>query len=184
MKVNNKYKGRILLGVCGSVACYKACELVSQLKQNAFDIIVCMTEEAKRFVSPLTFQTLSGNKVIVDIFEDTLFEKPVHINLSSWADIIVIAPASANIISKLASGVCDDILTLTLLSTNTRVIIAPAMNENMYNKKIIQDNIKILKSWGYIFLGPVKGWLSCGYEGLGKMSPPDIIVKEIRKLLG
>ena len=173
----------IILGVTGSIASYKAADIVSQLKKQGYNITCVMTAEAKQFITPLTLQTLSRNKVITEMFELPDTWDPVHTSLADKADLVLIAPATANIIGRLANGICDDILTCVAFATKAPVLIAPAMNENMYKHKIVQDNIARLKKLGYKFIGPIKGQLACGYEGMGCLSEPIDIAKEVKRLL-
>lgn len=173
----------ILLGVTGSIAAYKACEIITALRKDSFDVTVLLTREGKEFITPLTMQTLSGNKVFIDMFELPDRWNPVHTSLADRAGLILIAPASANIIGKLASGICDDILTCTIFATKAPVLIAPAMNEKMYKHKIVQGNIEKLKEAGYRFIGPVKGRLACGHEDIGHLAFVADIVNEAKRLL-
>jgi len=179
----NKTKKTVILGVTGSIAAYKACEITGFLRKAGLDVNVILTKEAAEFVTPLTFRTLSGNKVAAGMFDIPEEWDPAHISLAKRADLVLIAPASANIIGKLASGVCDDLLTCVVLATKAPVLIAPAMNTNMYEHKIVQANIAKLKSIGYHFIGPVKGRLACGDEGVGHIACPEEIIKESGKLL-
>lgn len=174
-------KKTIILGVTGSIAAYKACEITGSLRKMGFDVNVIMTKEAREFVTPLTFQTLSGNKVAAGIFDMPEEWDPAHISLAQKADLILIAPASANIIGKLASGVCDDLLTCVIFAAKAPVLIAPAMNTIMYEHKIVQENIAKLKSIGYRFIGPVKGRLACGDEGIGHIACTEDIVRESKR---
>lgn len=175
-------KKTIVLGVTGSIAAYKACEITSLLKKEGFDVRVLLTKEAKEFVTPLSLQTLSQNKVVSDMFEIPEEWNPVHTALAQKADLIVIAPASANIIAKIASGICDDILTCTVFASAAPVLIAPAMNEKMYRHPITQENIAKLTKIGYHFIGPIKGHLACGCEDIGHIAEIPGIVKEVKRL--
>lgn len=174
---------RIILGVTGSIAAYKSCEIIRRLKGLGLGVTVVMSKAATNFISPLTLQTLSGNKVYNDLFVSQERWDPSHISLAETADLVLIAPATANIIGKLASGLCDDLLSCVVLSTSARVLIAPAMNQNMYRNKIVRQNIERLKKIGYKFIGPVKGELACGYEGIGCLAPVEAIVKEVKRVL-
>jgi len=176
-------KKTVVLGVTGSIAAYKACEITGSLRKMDLDVNVIMTKEAGEFVTPLTFQTLSGNKVAAGIFDMPEEWDPAHISLAQKADLILVAPASANIIGKLASGVCDDLLTCVIFATKAPVLIAPAMNTVMYEHKIVQENIAKLKSIGYHFIGPIKGRLACGTEGIGHIARSEDIIKESKRLL-
>ena len=178
---NKHVKKTIVLGVSGSIASYKAADLVSDLTKNGYDVCVIMTKEATEFISPLTLQTLSGNKVYSGMFELPEEWDAKHISLAKKADLIVIAPATANIIGKLANGICDDLLSCTAVASEAPVLIAPAMNDVMYNNKIVQENIAKLKGVGYKFVGPKKGRLACGDIAVGCLADVDDIVKEIEK---
>jgi phosphopantothenoylcysteine decarboxylase / phosphopantothenate---cysteine ligase len=173
----------IVLGVCGGIAAYKACELTSRLKKLNANIDVIMTKSAAEFVTQLTFQSLSLNEVIIDMFEKPKYWEIEHISLAKKADLIVIAPATANIIGKLASGIADDMLTTTVMASKAIKLIAPAMNTNMYENMIVQKNIEILKQLGYHFIEPAVGRLACGDIGKGKMAEPELIEDKIKELL-
>ena len=172
----------IILGVTGSIAAYKACELTSLFKKEGFNVRVLLTKEGKEFVTALTLQTLSKNKVIMDMFESPEEWNPIHTSLAQSADLILIAPATANIIAKLASGICDDILTCTVFASDAPVLIAPAMNDKMYEHKIVQENITKLKKVGYRFIGPIKGHLACGCEAVGHIADLSDIIAEAKRL--
>ncbi len=169
----------ILIGVSGGIACYKVCDVVSRLKKLNSNVDVIMTKSAVEFVSPLTFQTLSQNFVYVDMFKEPKTFEVEHISLAKKADIVLIAPATGDIIGKIASGIADDMLTTVIMATRAKVIFAPAMNMNMYTNPIVQDNIKKLSEMGYEFIKPGKGRLACGDYGEGKMAEPEIIVDYI-----
>ncbi len=175
-------KKTIVLGVTGSIASYKAAELVSGLIKKGYDVSVVMTEEAVKFITPLTFQTLSGNKVYSGMFEIPEEWDAKHVSLAKRAGVIVIAPATANIIGKLAGGICDDLLTCTVTASKAPVLIAPAMNDAMYNNEIVQENIAKLKRIGYQFVGPKTGRLACGDIAIGCLADIEDIVKEVVKL--
>ena len=176
-------KKTVILGVCASIAAHKACDIINRLKGKDIDIIVCMSRDAENFITPLTLQTLSGNRVLKNMFETTTERDPLHISLAERADAILIAPASADIISKISSGLCDDLLTCIITSTKAPVLLAPAMNEQMYRNEIIQANIDKLKKLGYKFIGPIKGNLACGRKGMGHIADTGDIVKELKSLL-
>jgi phosphopantothenoylcysteine synthetase/decarboxylase len=178
-----KNKKRIVLGVTGSIAAYKACEIIGALRKDGLDVDVILTKEGLEFITPLTLQTLSGNKVTTGMFDIPTEWSPIHTSLAQKADLVLIAPATANIIGKLASGLCDDILTCVVFATKAPVLIAPAMNDIMYSNKIVQENIKKLTKAGYNFIGPIKGHLACGCEGVGHIALVDDIVKESKRLL-
>ena len=178
-----KTKKLVILGITGSIAAYKACEIISCLKKSSIDVQVILTKEGKEFITPLTLQTLSFNKVLTEIFELPEEWDGRHISLAQDADLVLIAPATANIIGKLATGICDCLLTCVICATRAPVLIAPAMNEKMYEHKIIQANIAKLKETGYKFIGPVRGRLACGYEGIGRLAKTEDIVNEAKRLL-
>ena len=161
---------KVLLGVTGSIAAYKSCEIASLLTQNGYEVYTVMTESATKFVTPLTLKTLTGKPVFTDMFAD----RTIHIHLAEEADFILVAPATANFISKLAGGIASDLLTLTIISSTAPVLICPAMNEKMYKNKIIQENINKLKKYGYEFLG-------CGYVGEGRLADPEDIVNKVKR---
>ena len=173
----------LALGVTGGIACYKAVELVRLLVKDGFIVQVIMTRGAMEFVTPLTFQTLSGMPVATETFNLTQESEIGHINLADRADLFVIAPATANVIGKIAAGIADDLLTTVLMATQAPVLIAPAMNIHMYANPILQENIRKLRRLGYHFMEPAEGYLACGYEGKGRLPEPEKIVEEIRRLL-
>lgn len=170
-------KKRIVLGVTGSIAAFKSAEIASRLAQKGCEVNVIMTKEAEHFITPLTMQMLSCGKVYRDMFEVQDVWDIEHVALADSADLILIAPATANIIAKLTAGLCDDLLTCAVSATKAPVLIAPAMNEAMYTHKITQANIGHLKKIGYKFIGPVKGRLACGKVGVGRMSDVEDIVR-------
>ena len=182
-KSTSKKKKDIVLGVTASIAAYKACDIINNLKKLGFNVIPLMTEDAKNFISPLTLQTLAGNKVIDNMFTPPEQFNPVHTSLAEKADLVLIAPATASIIGKIASGICDDILSCTVISTTAPVLIAPAMNEKMYKNSIVAGNIAKLEGLGYKFIGPIKGHLACGYSGIGHIADVEEIVSEAKKVL-
>lgn len=171
---------KVLLCVSGGIAAYKAVQLTSKLTQNGFDVKVMMTGNATKFVTPLSFQAISRNDVYTDTFDEKDPAKIAHIDLADWPDVIVIAPATANIIGKLANGIADDMVSTTLLATEKPVFIAPAMNVHMYNHPVVQENIARLKSFGYHFIEPSEGYLACGYVGKGRLEEPEIIVEHVK----
>jgi len=173
---------RILLGVTGCIAAYKACDLASRLTQAGAEVRVVMTREACEFVTPLTLRSLSRGPVFTEMFESPREFDPVHVSLAEWAKVLVIAPATANVIGKIACGIADDLLTCAVMATRAPVLIAPAMNTAMYENKVVQENIKRLKKLGYHFVGPEKGYLACGCEGIGRLAPTEEIMKAIEKL--
>ncbi|RDW20818.1 bifunctional phosphopantothenoylcysteine decarboxylase/phosphopantothenate--cysteine ligase CoaBC [Oceanobacillus arenosus] len=175
------FKKNIVLGVAGGIAAYKACALTSKLTQKGANVKVIMTKGAAKFVSPLTFQALSRNPVFTDTFDEKDPNKIAHIDLADWADIFIIAPATANIIGKLANGIADDMLSTTLLATKASVYIAPAMNVNMYGHPAVIKNMQQLDKWGYHFIEPGAGYLACGWIGKGRLEEPETIIDVIEK---
>ncbi len=169
----------IVIGVTGGIAAYKALDIVSRLKKLGANINVIMTKSALEFVKPLSFQSLSQNYVIKDMFDEPKTWDVEHISLAQKADLFLIAPATANIIGKISNGVADDMLSTTVMATKAPVIIAPAMNTNMYENPIMQSNIDKLKDLGYLFIDPEQGRLACGDYGKGKLADPEYIVNEI-----
>jgi len=169
----------ILLGVSGGIAAYKAASLVSQLVKKGANVQVIMTESATKFITPLTLQTLSRNEVVIDTFAENNSKVVSHIDLADHADIVVIAPATANVIGKLANGLADDMLTTTLLAVQAPVFIAPAMNVHMYDHPAVKQNIQTLVSRGIRFIEPNAGPLACGYVGKGRLAEPNEIVQQI-----
>ncbi|ASN05819.1 bifunctional phosphopantothenoylcysteine decarboxylase/phosphopantothenate--cysteine ligase CoaBC [Virgibacillus necropolis] len=169
----------ILLGVSGGIAAYKACALTSKLTQAGANVRVMMTENASKFVSPLTFQALSRNPVYIDTFDEKNPQKIAHIDVADWADIAIIAPATANSIGKLANGIADDMLSTTLLATQADVYIAPAMNVHMYAHPAVIKNMKQLEEWNYHFIEPGAGFLACGYVGKGRLEEPESIINTV-----
>src|SRR5699024_9717657 len=175
-------KGKnILLGVSGGIAVYKACALTSKLTQKGANVKVLMTESAIKFVSPLTFQALSRNPVYYDTFDEKDPKKIAHIYLADWADIAIIAPATANIIGKAANGIADDMLSTVLTATRAEVYIAQAMNVHMYAHPAVIQNMKRLEKWGYRFIEPGVGNLACGYVGKSRLEEPEQIIEVIER---
>ncbi len=166
---------KVLLGVTGSIAAYKACELVRLFIKAGDEVTVVMTEEATKFVTPLTFQTLSRNPVYVDQFAPPVSWKPEHISLAESADLVVVAPATANIIAKMRHGLADDLLSATLLATKAPIVVAPAMNMGMWDSPITQENIASLVKRGIKVIEPGDGELACGVKGKGRMMEPEKI---------
>jgi phosphopantothenoylcysteine decarboxylase / phosphopantothenate---cysteine ligase len=173
----------IVLGVTGGIACYKAVELVRLLVKTGYRVQVIMTRGAVEFVTPLTFQTISGNPVATETFNLTQESEIGHINLADSADLFVIAPATANVIGKVANGIADDLLTTVLMATQAPVLIAPAMNVHMYENPILQENLRKLRRVGYHVMEPAEGFLACGYEGKGRLPDAEKIAEAIAGLL-
>ncbi|MGI6711585.1 MAG: bifunctional phosphopantothenoylcysteine decarboxylase/phosphopantothenate--cysteine ligase CoaBC [Bacillota bacterium] len=172
----------IVVGVTGGIAAYKTAELVSRLVKKGYEIHVIMTKSAQHFVSPLTFRTLSGNPVITDLFAEPGSWNVQHISLAEKADIMAVVPATANIIGKIVNGIADDMLSTTIMAATCPVIIAPAMNVNMYQNPILQRNINKLKNYGYHFVEPGIGHLACGTEGKGRLAEIPIIEEAITRV--
>ena len=170
---------KIILGVCGGIAAYKAIELLRLLTKAGADVHVIMTGAAQEFVAPLTFQTLSSNPVHTELFNLVAEREIGHISLADRADLFIIAPATANIIGKIAAGIADDMLTTTVMATKAPVLFAPAMNVNMFTNPIYQENEEKLRRFGYLFEAPVCGSLACGWEGEGKLASPEAIFEGV-----
>jgi phosphopantothenoylcysteine decarboxylase/phosphopantothenate--cysteine ligase len=175
---------KIVLGVCGGIAAYKAVELLRLYVKAGAEVFVIMTRSAREFVTPLTFQTLSGNPVHTDLFSLYQEREIGHISLADRADLFVVAPATANVIGKVASGIADDLLTTALMATRAKVLFVPAMNVNMWENPLYRQNEEKLAALGYHFLEPVTGALACGWEGKGKLPDPQAIFEESERLLG
>ena len=177
-------KGKnILLGVSASIAAYKACDLLTELREAGFNTTAVMTKDAHHFVTPLSLQSFSGNEVVQDFFSLEGRVKPVHIELAKKADLILVSPASADIIAKLAHGLADDVLTCCVLASEAPLIVAPAMNEKMFYNKITQENIEKLKKRGADFVDPIRGHLVCMDQGMGHLAEIQTIVKAVKRRL-
>ena len=174
---------RIVLGVTGGIACYKAVEVVRLLVKEGFAVQVIMTRGATEFVTPLTFQTLSGRPVATETFSLTQESEIGHINMADWADLFVIAPATANALGKIAAGIADDLLTTVVMATQAPLLIAPAMNIHMWENPILQENVRKLRRFGYHVMAPEEGYLACGYDGKGRLPEATSILEEIKKIL-
>lgn len=173
-------KGKtVLLGVSGSIAAYKTAYLASALKKLDADVHVLMTQNATNFINPITFETLTGNKCLVDTFDRNFEFSVEHVSLAKQADVVMIAPASANVIGKLAHGIADDMVTTTVMACKCKKIVAPAMNTNMFENPVVQDNLKILTHYGYEVISPATGYLACGDTGTGKMPEPQELLEYI-----
>ena len=173
----------IILGVSASIAIYKACEIIRRLLKANLGLSVVMTKNATRLISPQVFSSLISGPVYSDEFVHPANWEIEHISLARKADLVLIAPATANIIGKIANGIADNLLTTTVMATRAPVLIAPAMNENMYRNKIVQRNIKNLKNLGYKFIGPKMGKLACGDVGIGHLAEVETIVKTVKRFL-
>ena len=169
----------VILGVSGSIAAYKAASLASLLKKQNCDVHVIMTENGSKFVSPMTFETLTGNKCIVDTFDRDFKHEVTHVSLAKKADLIIVAPATANVIAKFACGIADDMLTTTVLASKAVKIVSPAMNTNMYENPVTQENLAKLKSLGFNIVEPATGLLACGDVGSGKMPEPEVLMEHV-----
>lgn len=173
-------KGKcVVLGVTGSIAAYKIAGLASALKKLHADVEVIMTQNATQFINPITFETLTGNKCLVDTFDRNFSFSVEHIAIAKKADVFLVAPASANVIAKMAHGIADDMLTTTILACKCPKIISPAMNTGMFENEIVQDNLKILKKYGMQVVEPATGYLACGDTGAGKMPEPEVLLQYI-----
>jgi phosphopantothenoylcysteine decarboxylase/phosphopantothenate--cysteine ligase len=178
-----KAKKTVVIGVSGGIACYKAVEVVNQLRKDGYNVKVIMTKAAQQFVTPLTFQTMSRNAVVTEMFDPVAKWDTEHVSLAKAADLFVIVPATANIIGKIANGIADDMLSTTVMATKSPVLIFPAMNTAMYENSILQENIQKLKKHGYHLFGTASGELACGDIGTGKLLDWQQIVVEIKKFL-
>ena len=173
----------ILLGVTGGIACYKVLDVASKLRKLGYEINTIMTENACEFVAPLSFETITNNYVVTDTFARPHKWEVEHIALAKKTDLILIAPATANMIGKVAHGIADDMLSTTIMAAKCPVVFAPAMNTAMYENAIVQENIAYLKEKGYLFIEPDKGWLACGDLGAGKLPTPEVLVDHVTRIL-
>src|SRR5687767_7956667 len=173
----------VVVAVCGGIAAYKVADVVSKLVQLGADVTVCMTAEAQQFVTPLTFEALSGRKVRTATFDLVDTSDPQHIGLTERADLMLVAPATANVIAKVAHGLCDDLVSLMIAASACPVVFAPAMNNRMWDHPVARENVAKLQTLGYRFIGPDPGWLACRNVGIGRMSEPKDIVSEVVKLI-
>lgn len=177
-------KGKtIVLGVTGSIAAYKLANLASALVKLHADVTVIMTQNATNFINPITFETLTGNKCLVDTFDRNFQYNVEHVSLAKKADIFLVAPASANVIGKMANGIADDMLTTTILACKCPKLVSPAMNTNMYENPIVQDNLKKLEHYGFEIIDPASGYLACGDTGAGKMPEPEVLLSYILRTI-
>jgi phosphopantothenoylcysteine decarboxylase / phosphopantothenate---cysteine ligase len=172
-------KKKVLLAVTGGIAAYKAATVASKLYQSGYEVKVILTESAQKFITPLTFQTLTRQAVFTDTFEEKDPSVVSHIEIADWADLVLIAPATANAIGKLANGIADDMLTTTLLATKADVLIAPAMNVNMFNHPAVKKNMETLASYGWRFIEPNEGLLACGWIGKGRLAEPEELLDSV-----
>ena len=169
----------VVIGVTGGIAVYKALDVISALRKKDIEVHVIMTESASKFVNPLTFQSISQNMVVTDMFAEPKAWEIQHISLAQKADLMLIAPATANVIGKISNGIADDMLSTTVMATKAKVLIAPDMNTNMYQNQIVQNNISKLKDFGYKFIEPASGRLACGDIGIGKLADVNTIVERV-----
>ena len=178
-------KGKcVVLGVTGSIAAYKIANLASALVKLGADVNVIMTKNATNFINPITFETLTSNKCLVDTFDRNFQFNVEHVALAKRADIFMVAPASANVIAKMAHGIADDMLTTTILAAKCKKLVSPAMNTNMFENQIVQDNLETLKKYGFEIINPASGYLACGDTGAGKMPEPDVLLAYILREIG
>lgn len=173
----------IVIGITGGIAAYKTCDIVSFLNHEGANVDVIMTKNATNFITPLTLETLSKHKVTIDMFDEKDYVEVEHISLAKKADAILIVPATANIIGKVANGIADDMLSTTIMASKAPIIFAPAMNDEMYKNQIVQDNMKKLQKYGYKFIDPIEGNLACGYKGIGKLADKEDIIKFLKGVL-
>ncbi len=173
----------ILLGVTGSIAAYKAAELASRLSQSGAEVRAVLTAAAREFITPLTFETLTGHPVHTGMFGDDRSRGAAHITLAAFPELVVIAPVSADFIGKLAGGLADDLLSAVTMATRAPVLLAPGMNSGMWENPAVQENVRILRRRGVEFVGPESGYLACGYEGAGRLASPEAILEAITALL-
>ena len=176
-------KPNVLLGITGSIAAYKAAELASQLTKLGCNVTAVMTADAQEFITPLTLQVLTQNPVVTGLYDEKQSWRPGHIQLADGANLVIIAPATANILAKLANGLADDALSAVCLATRAPILHAPAMNGKMWTHPATVCNVAILTEWGHHFIGPEEGLLACGYEGVGRLWPVEGIVERAMGLL-
>lgn len=173
----------IVIGITGGISAYKVCGIISYLRKQGANVYVIMTRNACEFITPLTIETLSGNKVITDMFKRPDYIDVKHISLANKADLFLIVPATANIIGKVANGIADDMLSTTIMATKAPVIFTPAMNNKMYENPIVQNNLEKLKSYGYKIIEPSVGHLACGYDAKGKLPKNEEIIDYVKILV-
>ena len=176
-------KTNVILGITGSIAAYKAAEIASLLTKHGCSVTAVMTADAQEFITPLTLQTLTRNPVVAGLYDEKQSWRPGHIQLADGADLLLIAPATANVLARLAAGLADDALTAIALATRAPVLHAPAMNGHMWEHPATMQNAETLRAWGHEFIGPEEGMLACGYEGAGRLWPVDGIVQRALELL-
>ncbi len=169
----------VVVGVCGGIAAYKVCQVVSSLVQRGVGVTVVMTEAATHFVGPTTFGALSSRPVLTSMWSGSAATDPQHIRVTQSADLFLIAPATANMIGKMAAGICDDLVSTMVAAASGPVMLAPAMNDVMWQHRPVQDNVVKLVEWGYVMVGPEEGWLACRSVGPGRMADPETIVQRV-----
>jgi len=174
---------RIVVGVTGSIASFKSADLVGALRDAGNEVTCVMTQAATKFLAPLTLETLSGKRVVTDLFSPEENTEPVHTRLANWADAVVIYPASAKILGKIANGICDDTLTCVVIATHAPVLVAPAMNDKMYQHPAVRNNVQALRDMKVKFVEPESGKLACGYEGIGHVAGVEKVLARIKKVL-
>ena len=173
----------VVVAVCGGIAAYKVADVVSKLVQLGAGVTVVMTAEAQKFITPLTFEALSGRRVRTDTFDLVETSDPQHIGLTERADLMLVAPATANVIAKVAHGLCDDLVSLMVAASACPVVFAPAMNHRMWDHPVARENVAKLSGLGYRFIGPEPGWLACRNVGVGRLSEPAAIIAEVTRML-
>lgn len=177
-------KGReIIVAVCGGIAAYKVADVVSKLVQLGAGVTVVMTDEAQKFITPLTFEALSGRRVRTSTFELVETSDPQHIGLTERADLMLVAPATGNLLAKVANGLCDDLVSLMISAAACPVVFAPAMNHRMWDHPATKENVEKLRRFGYTFIGPESGWLACRNVGVGRLSEPAKILEDVVRML-
>ncbi|HPQ81045.1 MAG TPA: flavoprotein [bacterium] len=174
---------KILLGIAGGIAAYKCCELARLLVKEGAEVKCVPTRAALEFVTPLTLQTLSKNPVYTEMFSFVKEREVCHISLADWADAVLIAPATADIMAKISCGICDELLTAVVCATRAKLVFAPSMNTRMWENAVTRENVERLSGMGYAFIGPSEGELACGYEGRGRMLEPGQILEELKNIL-
>jgi len=173
----------LIVAVCGGIAAYKVADVVSSMVQLGAGVTVCMTAEAQKFITPLTFEALSGRPVHTETFNLVESSDPQHIALTERADLMLVAPATSNVIAKVAHGLCDDLVSLMICAAACPVVFAPSMNHRMWDHPVAQENVAKLAGYGYRFIGPESGWLACRNVGVGRLSEPKTIVDDVVKML-
>ncbi len=169
----------VVIGVCGGIASYKVCDVVSALAQRGATVTVAMTKSARKFVGEVTFQALSGRPVLTSLWHSDTAEAMRHISLTGEADLLLIAPTTANMLAKMAAGIADDVVSTLLVSATLPVMVAPSMNNRMWDNPVVQRNVKTVRELGHHIIGPCEGWLACRSVGMGRMTPPDELINAV-----